>query len=110
LRNPPFLFSQFATNHLAHYLLTELLLPVIKQSAPARIINLSSRAMYSGVIHFDDIQLKKKYNSWTSYHQSKLANVLYSGYLARQLKGTGVVVAVSTVNCYIANALKFLFF
>ncbi|CAO3679519.1 unnamed protein product [Umbelopsis ramanniana] len=101
---------QFATNHLAHYLLTELLLPVIKKSAPARIINLSSRAMYSGVIHFDDIQLKKKYNSWTSYHQSKLANVLYSGYLARQLKGTGVFVAVSRVNCYIANAINFLLF
>ncbi|KAI9284155.1 hypothetical protein BC943DRAFT_307978 [Umbelopsis sp. AD052] len=84
---------QFATNHLAHFLLTELLLPVIKKSAPARIINLSSRAMYNGVIHFDDIQLKKNYQNWKSYHQSKLANVLYSGYLARELKGSGVFVA-----------------
>ncbi|KAH8551935.1 retinol dehydrogenase 13-like protein [Umbelopsis sp. PMI_123] len=83
---------QFATNHLAHYLLTELLLPVIKKSEPARIINLSSRAMYRGAIHFDDIQLKNDYQAWKSYNQSKLANVLYTGYLSRQLKGTGVVV------------------
>ncbi|GAB5590360.1 Retinol dehydrogenase 13 [Umbelopsis nana] len=83
---------QFATNHLGHYLLTELLLPVIKKSAPARIINVASKAMYRGYMNFDDINYEKNYNAWSVYSQSKLANVLYSGYLQRQLKGSGVLV------------------
>ncbi|KAH8551934.1 hypothetical protein BGW37DRAFT_552202 [Umbelopsis sp. PMI_123] len=64
----------------------------LQKSTPARIINLSSMAMYYGTIHFDDIQMKVGYQAWKSYNQSKLANVLYTGYLSRQLKGTGVVV------------------
>jgi retinol dehydrogenase-13 len=87
---------------LAHYLLTELLLPVIRKSAPARIINVSSRAMYDGAMNFEDIHYKNKYDPWAVYRQSKLANVLYTGYLQRQLKGTGILVNVSATHYFVA--------
>ncbi|CAM0141821.1 hypothetical protein VKS41_004481 [Umbelopsis sp. WA50703] len=83
---------QFATNHLSHFLLTELLLPVIKKSDSARIINVSSRAMTRGRVNFGDIEYKRDYKPWDVYNQSKLCNVLYTGYLQRKLKGTGILV------------------
>ncbi|KAG2171287.1 hypothetical protein INT43_002909 [Umbelopsis isabellina] len=83
---------QFATNHLSHFLLTELLLPVIKKSGSARIINVSSRAMYRGRVNFADIEFKRDYKNWEVYSQSKLCNVLYSGYLQRKLNDTDVLV------------------
>lgn len=88
--------TQFGTNHLGHYLLTELLLPVITQSAPSRIVILSScfhdKALgREGKIDFTDIHFeKKKYDGWEAYAQSKLANVLHAKHLGKRLKGTGV--------------------
>lgn len=87
---------QFGVNHLGHFLLTQLLLPVLKTSAPSRIVNLSSayhdRAMgREGAIHFDDPNYtSRKYDGWEAYAQSKLANVLHARQLAERLAGTGV--------------------
>ncbi len=82
----------FALNHLSYFLLTNLLLDLIKSSAPARIINVSSGAHLSGKIDFDDLQAQKHYRGMKAYSQSKLANVLFTYELARRLEGTGVTV------------------
>ncbi|MFM8268662.1 MAG: SDR family NAD(P)-dependent oxidoreductase, partial [Pseudomonadota bacterium] len=88
--------TQFGTNHLGHYLLTELLLPLLKKSAPSRIVNLSScyhdKAQgREGKIHFDDLNFeKRKYDGWEAYAQSKLANLLHAKQLAKRLEGSGV--------------------
>lgn len=84
----------FALDHLAYFLLTALLLPVLERSAPARIINVSSGAQGMGKIDFDDLQGAKRYRGWRAYSQAKLANVLFTYELARRLQGTGV-----TANC-----------
>ena len=86
--------ATFATNHLGHFLLTNLLLNELKSSAPARIINITSSAHYGTEIDFEDLQGEKKYGGYHAYSQSKLANVLFTYQLAKQLEGTGV-----TVNC-----------
>lgn len=78
---------QFGTNHLGHFLFTNLLLDLIKSSAPARIINVSSSGHLKGDIHFDDIHLKDNYTPFKSYFQSKIANVLFSKELAKRLEG-----------------------
>src|SRR5215472_2725582 len=84
----------FAVNYLAPFLLTNLLLDVIKASARARIVNVSSGAHEAGYIKMDDLQAEKRYRSMRAYGQSKLALVLFTHELARRLEGTGV-----TVNC-----------
>jgi NAD(P)-dependent dehydrogenase (short-subunit alcohol dehydrogenase family) len=84
----------FAVNVLAPFLLTNLLLDVIKASAPSRIINVSSDSHEAGYINPDDLQSKKSYRAMRTYGQSKLALVLITYELARRLQGTGV-----TVNC-----------
>lgn len=81
---------QFGVNHLGHFLLTNLLLDMLKKSTPSRVVNVSSLAHETGKIHFDDINMDKNYDSYTSYLQSKLANVLFNRELAVRLKGTGV--------------------
>ncbi|XP_048772945.2 retinol dehydrogenase 12-like [Ostrea edulis] len=84
---------QLGTNHLGHFLLTNLLLDKIEGSAPARIINLSSIAhMGCNRINFDDINSEITYGKWQAYAQSKLANVLFTRELNKRLKGTGVAV------------------
>ncbi len=80
----------FALNHLAYFLLTNLLLDTLKASAPARIVSVSSAAHQGSKINFDDLQGEKKYSGWRAYQQSKLANVLFTRELARRLEGTGV--------------------
>jgi NAD(P)-dependent dehydrogenase (short-subunit alcohol dehydrogenase family) len=81
----------FALNHLSMFLLTNLLLDVIRASAPARIVNMASSAHYRGHIDFDDLQrARKKYRFFDAYGDSKLANVLFTYELARRLDGTGV--------------------
>jgi len=81
-------------NHLAHLLPTDLLLDMLKASAPARIVNVASRAHRSGTIRFDDLMGARGYDGWRAYIQSKLANIVFTYELARRLAGTGV-----TANC-----------
>ena len=81
----------FALNHLASFLLTDLLLDTIKASAPARIINVSSDAHASGKIEFDNLQGERDFRP-SAYDNSKLANILFTLELARRLEGTGVTV------------------
>jgi NAD(P)-dependent dehydrogenase (short-subunit alcohol dehydrogenase family) len=80
----------FAVNHLAPFLLTNLLLDRLQASAPARIINVSSMVHKWGAIDFDDLQGESGYDMDKAYNQSKLANVLFTYELARRLEGTGV--------------------
>ena len=80
----------FAFNHLAYFLLTNLLLDTIKASTPARIINVSSDVHSSGKIDFDNLQGERSYSSFGPYGNSKLANILFTTELARRLEGTGV--------------------
>ncbi len=84
----------FAVNHLAPFLLTNLLRDLLITSAPARIITVSSEAHRWGRMDFDDLHGKRGYNGMRAYSQSKLANILFTYELARQLAGTGV-----TANC-----------
>ena len=84
----------FAVNHLAYFLLTQLLLDRLKASAPARIVNVASDAHKFGTLDFDDLGGERGYRSMRVYGQSKLANILFTRELARRLDGTGV-----TANC-----------
>jgi retinol dehydrogenase-12 len=80
----------FALNHLAYFLLTNLLLDLIINNAPARIINVSSAAHRRAEIKLDDVEAEEGYSGWQAYGESKLANVLFTYELARRLEGTGV--------------------
>jgi retinol dehydrogenase-14 len=80
----------FALNHLASFLLTNLLLDRLKASAPARVVTVSSGAQAAGRIDFDDLQGARTYSGQRAYSQSKLANILFTNELARRLQGTGV--------------------
>lgn len=81
---------QIGTNHMGHFLLTNLLLDLLKQSAPARIINVSSLYHVFGRINKSDLNSEKHYWRWLAYAQSKLANILFTRELARRLEGTDV--------------------
>ncbi|MFH1500342.1 MAG: SDR family oxidoreductase [archaeon] len=87
--------TTFATNHLASFLLTNLLLENLKTSKDARIINVASEASKSGKINFEDTNLKSDYSAFKAYSQSKLANILFTYELARRLKSCKNI----TVNC-----------
>jgi NAD(P)-dependent dehydrogenase (short-subunit alcohol dehydrogenase family) len=80
----------FAVNYLAGFLLTHLLLPLIKNSAPARIVNVSSLGQQA--IDFDDVMLTRGYSGSRAYCQSKLAQILFTIDLAHKLAGSGVTV------------------
>jgi retinol dehydrogenase-12 len=82
----------FALNHLSYFLLTNLLLDTILDSAPARIINVSSSAHREARIHFDNLGLRRNYWIMRAYGQSKLGNILFTNELARRLEGRGVTV------------------
>ena len=84
----------FAVNHLAGFLLTDLLLDRLKASAPARVVTVSSGAQSMGTIDFDDLQGERKYSGQKAYNQSKLADVMFTYELARRLDGTGVTATV----------------
>lgn len=83
--------STFAINYLSHFLLTHLLLDLLKQSAPSRIINVAST--HSGIkINFDDLMLKNGYSVTKAVGPTKLGMVLFTKALAKRLEGTGVTV------------------
>ena len=84
----------FAVNHLAPFLLTELLLARLKASAPARIVTVASGAHRKDALDFDDLQNGRDYFPFGAYCRSKLANVYFTYELARRLEGTGV-----SANC-----------
>lgn len=80
----------FASNHLGHFLLTNLLTDTLKASAPSRVVNVSSGLHKFGKIDRDDLNCEKNYSSWKVYGNTKLANILFSREFAKRMKGTGV--------------------
>jgi len=86
--------QQFAVNHLAYFLFTNLLLDRLRAAAPSRIINVASGAHSGSQLDFSDLQGERRYDGNRAYSQSKLANILFTYELARRLRGTGV-----TANC-----------
>ena len=93
--------STFAANHLGYFLLSHLLLENIKRAPEGRIINVASEAQRAGGLHFDNINLKGKYDPVKAYCQSKLANIVFTYELASRLAGTNV-----TANCLHPGTLK----
>jgi NAD(P)-dependent dehydrogenase (short-subunit alcohol dehydrogenase family) len=86
----------FAVNHLAPFLLTNLLFEKMKASSPSRVITTSSVAHRGAYINFDNLQFERgRYNGVEAYRQSKLANILFTKELARRSRGSGV-----TSNCF----------
>jgi NAD(P)-dependent dehydrogenase (short-subunit alcohol dehydrogenase family) len=84
----------FAVNHLAPFLLTQLLLDLIKKGNEPRIITVSSEAHKMARLDFNDLQAEKSYSSWVAYGNSKLANILFTKQLAKEVKEFGI-----TANC-----------
>ena len=82
----------FAVNHMAYFVVANVLLPNLK--AGARIVSTASMAHSSGKIDFDDLQMRKSYSTFRAYGTSKLMNILFTRELARRLEGSGV-----TANC-----------
>lgn len=80
---------RFAVNYLSGFLLTHLLLPLLKVAAPSRIVNVASAGQKA--IDFDDVMLTKNYNGADAYRRSKLAQILFTVDLADELKGNGVI-------------------
>lgn len=80
----------FAVNHLAYFLLTNLLLGALKNSPQARVVSVSSGSHYGEHIDFNDLQLKRFYNPVKAYGRSKLANILFAYELTRRMEGTQV--------------------
>jgi NAD(P)-dependent dehydrogenase (short-subunit alcohol dehydrogenase family) len=80
----------FALNHLAYFLLTNLLLDTLKASAPARIVNVASNSHLGEHLDFDNLELKRGYWAVRAYGRSKLANLYFTYELSRRLQGTGV--------------------
>lgn len=85
--------TQFATNHVAHFYLTMLLLPILEKSAPSRVINVSSighRIMPFWSLDLENISNPKKYNKYLHYGKSKACNILFTRELAKRLEAKGV--------------------
>lgn len=79
-------------NHLSHFLLANLVLERIVESAPARIVNVSSAVHTGGHIDLDDLGYERGWSAWDAYNDSKLANILFTRELARRLEGRDVTV------------------
>jgi len=94
---------RFAVNYLAHYLLTRELLPLLKSSAPSRIVNVSS--LGQAAIDFDDVMLTRSYDGVQAYCQSKLAQILDTMTLAAELAGTKVTVTALHPATYMATKI-----
>ena len=98
---PDGLEATLAINHLAPFLLTNLLLDLLAKSAPSRVITVSSEARRRAKIDFDDLQSEKRYTAFGVYGMTKLANILFTYELAERLRGTGVV-----ANCVHPGAVS----
>ena len=83
--------TTLAINHLAPFLLTNLLLGCLEQSAPSRVITVSSEAQRWGTMDFEDMQSRRKYRGFPVYGMTKLANIMFTYELAERLDGTGVI-------------------
>ena len=94
---------RFAVNYLAGFLLTHELLPLIKASAPARIVNVSSAGQQA--IDFSDVMLTRRYSGIAAYCQSKLAQILFTVDLAHELKGSGVIVNALHPSTYMNTTM-----
>lgn len=90
----------FATNHLGPFLFTRLVLPLV-ENARGRIVNVASESHRIGRMHWDDLQLERRYSVLRAYAQSKLANILFTRALARRCAGAGV-----HVNCLHPGAVS----
>jgi len=93
--------TTWQVNHLAPFLLTNLLLPALKANAPSRIVTVASEAARSGRIHFDDVN-RERHILGLAYPQSKLANIMFTFALARRLAGSGVT-AVAVHPGFVAS-------
>lgn len=87
---------RFAVNYLAHFLLTSLLLPLLRRSAPARIVNVASAGQ--SAIDFDDVMLERRYDAIRAYGQSKLAQIMFTFELAERLRPDDAVVTVNALH------------
>ena len=85
---------QFAVNHLAYFLLTDLLLEPLRAGAPSRVVSVSSGAHFGGTLNFDDLQSERSYSPGRVYSMTKLANILFTRELARRVQQSGI-----TANC-----------
>ena len=113
--------SQFGVNHLGHFLLTNMLLPVLIKSGskahPSRVVNLSSMAALlfapeKGIL-FDDLDGSKNYQKWERYGQSKIANILFTNELNKRMKENGhdvVSISVHPGNILDTNLQRSLVF
>jgi NAD(P)-dependent dehydrogenase (short-subunit alcohol dehydrogenase family) len=81
---------RFAVNYLAGFLLAYQLMPLLKAAAPSRIVNVASLGQHA--IDFDDVMITKNYSGARAYAQSKLAQIMFTIDLAKQLEGTGITV------------------
>ncbi len=99
---------QFGTNHLGHFALTGLLLPLLHKTPGARVVTVSSGLHRTGQINFDDLQSQRSYSKWGAYGQSKLANLLFSYELQRQLTAAGSsAISVAAHPGYAATNLQY---
>lgn len=110
--------TQFAVNHLAPFLLTDLLMELVQKSPAARIISVASHAHKTAKVNWDDIEMKQDYNFKRMYSNTKLFNILFVNALARQIKGRNItvnalhpgVITTQLLQSYMGNNrfLKFL--
>lgn len=99
---------QFGTNHLGHFALTGLLLPLLQKTAGARIVTVSSLAHHLGRIRLDDPNWRRGYRKWPAYAQSKLANLMFALELDRRLRRIGDrTISVAAHPGYAATNLQF---
>jgi NAD(P)-dependent dehydrogenase (short-subunit alcohol dehydrogenase family) len=96
----------FALNHLSYFLLSNLLLDLLAESAPSRVVNVASNSHWSARIEFDDLQLRRGYSPLRAYANSKLGNVWFTYELARRLAGRGVTVNTLTPGLVATNLGK----
>jgi NAD(P)-dependent dehydrogenase (short-subunit alcohol dehydrogenase family) len=98
---------QLGTNHLGHFALTGLVLPRLLDTPGARIVSVSSSAHRPGKMHWNDLQLERRYRKWRAYAQSKLANLLFAFELDRRLRKAGAsVISVAAHPGYAATNLQ----